>query len=392
MNIFNKATDEINEENLKTLLENSEPEKKTIDYKQTIKIKTDGEKKEFLADISSFANASGGQIIYGIKEKKGIPTEIIGINCENPDGLVSQINNIVQTSIKPKIPGLYVHLINLENDNIVIFIEIPKSWISPHMVTFSGGQRFITRNSNGKYPMDVDELRLAFLRGDTLKVQINEFKIERISKIIANEAPLRIAKGPNIIFHLIPLDSFDSQRSYDMVGIYNHPGQLPPPQSSGWDRRMNLDGIVCYSKNRDENYAYSYVQLFRNGTIEAFKTIPIWKNDNDDKEYMSSTGLEKSIIEVFNEYISVIKSLGVKPPIYISFQMLNIRNLRMSYNGIHRPPDTPISEDAIATRDIIIESFDASLEEEFKYEFDRIWNAAGFIRSPNYDRKGKLKL
>ena len=41
-------------------------EGRTLDYKRTLPGSTDEEKREFLADVSSFANAAGGDIVYGI--------------------------------------------------------------------------------------------------------------------------------------------------------------------------------------------------------------------------------------------------------------------------------------------------------------------------------------
>jgi len=60
--------DQITEEDLQALIDNSVIEGKTIEYKQSLPSNSDSDKKEFLADVSSFANASGGDLIYGIIE------------------------------------------------------------------------------------------------------------------------------------------------------------------------------------------------------------------------------------------------------------------------------------------------------------------------------------
>jgi len=39
-----------------------------LDYKRDVPGESDQDKKEFLADISSFANATGGDLIYGVDE------------------------------------------------------------------------------------------------------------------------------------------------------------------------------------------------------------------------------------------------------------------------------------------------------------------------------------
>ena len=57
---------QIKEADLQSLIDNAVSERKTIEYKQVLKVGSDSERKEFLADVSSFANASGGDLIIGI--------------------------------------------------------------------------------------------------------------------------------------------------------------------------------------------------------------------------------------------------------------------------------------------------------------------------------------
>lgn len=56
---------------LQELIDNKVPEGKTIDYKRDKIGSKDSEKKEFLQDVSSFANAEGGKIIIGMDEGEG---------------------------------------------------------------------------------------------------------------------------------------------------------------------------------------------------------------------------------------------------------------------------------------------------------------------------------
>ena len=80
--MINKQIDTIELKDFEQLLINAVSEGKTIEYKQQLPTNSDGDKKEFLADISSFANASGGDLIYGITEEKGSPKSIDGVEIE----------------------------------------------------------------------------------------------------------------------------------------------------------------------------------------------------------------------------------------------------------------------------------------------------------------------
>jgi predicted HTH transcriptional regulator len=58
--------DRIDKTHIESLVTNEVPEGRTIEYKQALPGGNDVAKKEFLADVSSFANASGGDLLYGV--------------------------------------------------------------------------------------------------------------------------------------------------------------------------------------------------------------------------------------------------------------------------------------------------------------------------------------
>jgi predicted HTH transcriptional regulator len=62
LDLTNKPFDDILEADLQELIKNQISEKKNLEYKAELSLLSDKEKKEFLADISSFANSNGGDI------------------------------------------------------------------------------------------------------------------------------------------------------------------------------------------------------------------------------------------------------------------------------------------------------------------------------------------
>jgi len=71
-----KLLNAITEEDLQSLITNGVAEGRTIDYKRDLPGNSDGDKKEFLADVSSFANTGGGDLVFGMDEAGGLPTRI----------------------------------------------------------------------------------------------------------------------------------------------------------------------------------------------------------------------------------------------------------------------------------------------------------------------------
>ena len=69
----------ITEQTLEELRANPVREKNTIDYKSATYGNNRQQHIEFLADVSSFANTNGGDLVIGVQELDGMPTAIPGI-------------------------------------------------------------------------------------------------------------------------------------------------------------------------------------------------------------------------------------------------------------------------------------------------------------------------
>ena len=78
--------DRIDASHVENLVAAAVPEDRQLEYKQALSIDKDADKKEFLADVSSFANTLGGDFVFGIEEARdengkptGIPSSVLGI-------------------------------------------------------------------------------------------------------------------------------------------------------------------------------------------------------------------------------------------------------------------------------------------------------------------------
>ena len=84
--MIKKEIENIEEADIQHLIDEQNIESKTLEYKSILPGNLNSDKREFKADISSFANASGGDIIYGVKEDKGAPlSPLEGIPIEDID-------------------------------------------------------------------------------------------------------------------------------------------------------------------------------------------------------------------------------------------------------------------------------------------------------------------
>ncbi len=236
--MLNKVLEKIDLKDLETLVQNSVAEGKSIEYKLLLPGNTDKDKKEFLADVSSFANTAGGDLIFGLREENGVAVKIEGITVLNTDEEIRKYDNLIRDGIEPRIQAT-IHKVQVDDERIAIIIRISKSWIGPHRVIFQGHDKFYARNSGGKYVLDTMELRAAFSLSDTLVDKIKHFRIARITALMAGNTPIPFYEGGKIVLHLIPLEAFSPSISIDIKPILNPPAKLQPIYCSGWNHRIN---------------------------------------------------------------------------------------------------------------------------------------------------------
>lgn len=379
--MINKDIDQINEEDLQELINNEIPEGKKIDYKQKLSGSSDKERKEFLADVTSFSNASGGYLIYGMIEKCGIPKDLVGLNIDDPEAEINKMENIIKQGISPRIPNVHIRQIKLLNSKHAIIIKIGKSWISPHRVTLKGHDKFYSRISSGKFPMDVSDLRTAFTLNESLNEKIKNFRVDRISKIEANEAPIMFDEDLKIVIHLIPIEAIRNE-SYDLSEIENNRSifdNLLPIRSSGLGHHYNFDGFLIFEYPKEESYGY--VQLFRNGIIESVSVA-----FQDDKKWIQMVYNEDDIIHYVSSYLEAQKNLGIDTPILIFLTLTGVKGYSMSSRSRNA---VLIDRDTLILPDVIVENYNDEIENILKPVFDTVWNACGFEKSLNYDQNGK---
>lgn len=392
--MINKQFDLIQKSDIDSLIYNGVAETRTLEYKEKLSGNSDEDKKEFLADISSFANASGGDIIYGIQEQRssdnkttGIPEAANGVGAINSDAEIRRLENIIRDGVAPRIVGLQTKAIDGFADGSVIVIRVPKSWNSPHMVTFKNHSRFYSRNSAGKYPLDVTEIRSAFIVSESLPERIRQFRTERIAKIIADETPVPLQSNPKIVLHVLPLASLTSGTSIDVNLAANNPSSLQPITSSSWNQRYNFDGIVKYFSIQPPTSS-SYTQLFRNGAIEAVDAYIL--EPSKGRKIISSVFYEEELIKSLQEYLQLQQQLELNPPVLIMLSLLGVRDYIMSVGDgwDHTRHTYPIDRDILIVPEIVVEDYAAKSSDILRPAFDAVWQACGWDCCKNYDASG----
>lgn len=311
--------DDIAAADLLRLVELKTVERKTLEYKERLSTGNREERAEFLCDVCSFANASGGDMIFGISEERddtgkptGLPGAIKPLEIDNPATECARIEQMIESGIQPRIPLVQVKSVPLPEGGSVIVLRVSKSWIAPHMVTFSNLSRFFSRNSStGKVQLDVQQIGAAFALQRGLGERLRNWKADRIAKAIAEEGPVPLP-GAKLLFHFIPASILVADepvypRSFD-------------PQS--WDRasnlmtfgsssqRYNADGFLLASETYS-NTKRSYLQVFREGALEYGDSYVL---DSHDPFRIPSRLFEEKLATTFQAAVQMLyfEALGMQ--------------------------------------------------------------------------------
>jgi len=382
---------DINEAALQRLIDGQVPEGKTIDYKQELPGQKDGEKKEFLADLCSFANAVGGHILYGMKETDGIASSLPGLSAEI-DAALLRMEHMAVDGIRPNIPGLTFARVPLLNGATAILACIPKSWNPPHQVVFQKDFRFYTRGSNGKQHIDVDELRRIVLLSQEIGERLRQFRAARVAAVMSDDTPVELMAGARQILHFVPLNAFGTGTAIDLQSLAEKPDSLIRALGfGGSSTRFNVDGILTFSPG--EAGCDAYAQLYRNGIIEVARLQGEWTSRKGEF-VLPSLSFEEEIFSQVSAALSALKLVGVSSPITVMLSFLGIKGWQMGIDdpyGRHKQ-NRGFDRDPLLIPEILLQPLESyDVVRSVKPMIDAVWNAAGYPKSAYYDAQGNWK-
>jgi hypothetical protein len=291
---------------------------------------------------------------------------------------------MIREGIRPPVIGVQSVRIQLSNGSVAIVMHIPKSWNPPHQVTYQNAFRFYGRGTNGKYPLDVDELRSVFSLSASAAERLKLFRIERIAKIVAGDTPLPLENGPKMITHVLPLAAFTSRSVVDLNLVWHDPSSLVGLLQAGGSPLFNVDGLLLGTHKANGS---RYVQVFRDGCVEV---ISDFSAEANQKASLLCPAFERTISTELRHAKFLFECLGVAPPIVVMLTMTGMKGWKIATQ--HSGSAGTFDRDPIFIPELVLERFDGHNQDEVKPLLDTVWNAAGSPCSPNYDAQGRRKL
>lgn len=121
---------------IQQLVQDKQPEVAQIDFKRSeaLDFDIDGERRkdEFAKDVSSFANAGGGTLIYGVAEAPGGFADSLDLGLDATRMTRDRLYQVLRARVRPPVPRVHVTQILLASGRCIFAIDVPQTESGPH--------------------------------------------------------------------------------------------------------------------------------------------------------------------------------------------------------------------------------------------------------------------
>ena len=400
---------DIDEAFLQRVCDENWEESSKLDFKRELPKQSDSGKKEFAKDVCAMANANGGDLIYGIEEKKDAVNSLKPISFEehSPSETKERLIQILSTRLEPQLRGVQFEKVSLEK-GYVLLVRVPQSFDGPHCVLDGDNgvfkRTFMVRDHISTRTLSYEELRRSFDRNGMLLKMAQDFRKERLAKINNQKVWSPMSNGPYCVMHWIPISTgtlfntndFNSEKIYEFISM----------KLGERTDKLNLDGMSSRHPGKDEiireegkqKRHFWNAQIFRSGAVEiAFAlTFSIEGLEGDKRKWLYPNDFIGDLCRAMDGFKRGMLSFNVTFPVVVGLSMLRVRD----YNLFDIGNSSRASHNPVADRQhmILPEEWIENLQESENIEkversiFDTLWQSFGLPKCSCYDDNGKMNF
>ena len=318
-------------------------------------------------------------------DNDGIPKRLKGITKTAVDQSKQRLESKLRTGIEPRVPPPDIAVVEVADDEHVLVVDVPESWVGPHRWTRNN--HFYRRASESNRELDIGEVRTAFARSEGFTDRVANFRTERVWTVQTERTPVPLEPGGRMILHIVPRAAFSSATTVDIATLGAQTNRIHP-MGGAENHRVNLHGFLTYGTRTGEQ-ACAYTQVFRNGSIEAVTIL----RSHGEQPLVGCTEYEEMIIETVERYLEMASNTRVRPPYYVFLTFVNAKGAKfevpMRLEVAKKQEDLIAREDTLAMPEIVMPEMPDSAAKALRPLFDHVWNTFGFWGSFSYDDEGE---
>lgn len=373
----------ITEADLQRLVAEHEQEGPHLEFKRETPRPDNGARHEFAADVSAMGNSGGGDLVYGIDEDAQGSAGAVAPFVGNADVEARRMLDVLANSVEPRLPGLQIQPVSVAGGTVFV-VRVPQSWAGPHRVRTN--QHFFVREGARKRQLDIPEIRAMFVRTESQGQRVRDFRTDRLGALMSGRAPERLVPGALQVLHLIPTQAALGLMNVDPVPYMNRQ-VLPVLGAGGGNPRINIDGALVV-RNIGAGGTHGYSQFFRNGYFETVH-VEAWGGP-EQRTALGSIHYEQNIIQLVDRFRAELLRLDYSTEVTAMWSLLGADRTELGIDRWRFNLDDTMGRfdrPTLVVPDVLLRSED-SPERALRPLFDQIWQAAGLLRSYNYDDQG----
>lgn len=371
--MIDRALEQISASDLAALVAHQVSEGPTLDFKEAFPSPDHRGVRNFLADVTAFANSDGGDLVIGMREDgNGVAAELVGIDSAGLDEGLRRLDDQLRSLVDPRVPYFRVQTIALEDGRVALVMRVGASLIAPHRVTHEGSSRFYRRANRNNFEMGTAELRQAFAASNDLPDRIRALHHKAVEAIEGLDMPCRIQEGPTAVLTIAPLSVLREARD---IPVDREHAVLPPLIMGGFDYVIGLDRlIVQVGLDMEKSGARSWSVNHRLGYLDFAWSIGRVHMDN---RIVWPKNFSDGLYDAVRSSTARLREYGIEGPWIVMATLTGVQNFRLSLG------DHFLSNPAWQDPAYLGEIIDDALQPDTLQTFvDRFWRLFGVERPP----------
>ena len=261
-----------------------------------------------------------------------------------------------------------------------------------HPLLFDRTSKFYSRNSAGKYQLDVHEIRNAFGEAESIERSLKSWHTDRLARIISDDLPVELSFRSRIVLHVCPTLGFSGRFRLDPVEHFVVlSNELRPMNNMGHTTRITFEGLMLLTHAAGGfSQVASYAQIFRNGCVEAVDAATLMPWGNQEEKWIPR-GFESRIVEALGRYLKLLFRLEIEGPLYAFLTMTNVKGYTVGTGQFPTQDTKPVYSDHLILPGAYLENTSIDAGSLLRSSFDQIWNACGLLRSRHYNDQGEFR-
>ncbi len=328
---FTKEVPEIDEQELKRLIDNSISEGWYIEYKSDFPKRAGViEGNKIVKAISAFANTKGGWLLFGVDSNdKNIAINLCGIDLQQYNNISDQISQIIAANINPT-PVYHFKIVELQSGKSVFLIKIEESPTPPYITS----QGIIYQRENNESNPIKDRYII-----EKLKEKSDNY-YEAIDRFCSLDYGQTVGQSESKLSYLelylfpLPYNSFHFKKYFtsdffkkvaqifyqnvDCIFQYEGEKDISIPLNLGFNSIYSSQNSLIIRPLTDKNLAYKTTtcELFINGSLKLLiplpefelANVPDYYQNSEVIEYLRDTYSPNETVQVMSSYYPIKSS------------------------------------------------------------------------------------